>query len=81
MGKMIRVSPETDTQIEHLKSVLKISKQDVVKKAIDKLDRELLLQQTNQAFKRLRKDKKAWAEELAERALWEGSDNWDFGDE
>lgn len=78
---MIRVNPETDTQIEHLKSVLKISKQDVVKKAIEKLDREFTMKQIVQEFKELRKDKKAWAEVLAERALWEGSDNWDFGDE
>lgn len=68
---MIRVNPETDTQIGRIKSVLKMTKQDVVKKAVEKLDRELLLHQTNQAFKRLRKDKKAWAEELAERAEWE----------
>lgn len=81
MGKMIRVSLETDTQIGRLKSVLKMTKQDVVKKAINKLDRELLLQQTNQAYKQLIKDKKAWAEELTERALWERSDNWDFGNE
>lgn len=78
---MIRVSPETDTQIGRLKSVLKISKQDVVKKAIAKLDRELTMKQIVQEFEELRKDKKAWAEVLAERALWEGSDNWDFGDE
>jgi len=78
MGKMIRVSPETDTQICRLKSALKMTKQDVVKKAIEKLDREFLLQQTNQAFKRLRKDKKAWSEELAERAEFELLDGWNF---
>ena len=78
MGKMIRVSPETDTQIGHLKSVLKISKQDVVKTAINKLNRELLLQQTNLAYKRLKKDKKAWTEELVERAEWELLDGWSF---
>ncbi len=81
MGKMIRVSPKTDTQIGRLKSALKMSKQDIVKKAINKLDKELTMKQIVQEFKELRKDKKAWTEVLAERALWEASDNWNFDDE
>ena len=68
MSKMIRVSAETYEKIENIQSTLGFTKQAIVKKAVEKLDRDLLLAQTDLAFKKLKKNKKAWAEECAERA-------------
>lgn len=68
---MIRVTPETYNQIESIQTILEgISKQDIVKQAIEALSRELLLSQTNEAFKALKKNKAAWNDELKEREEW-----------
>ena len=40
-------------------------------KSADELRREDLLRRGNEAYARLRADPQAWAEELAERRLWE----------
>jgi hypothetical protein len=71
MSKMIRISTETYDQIENIQSVLgSASKQDIVRQAIDNLNRELLLVQTDLAFRKLKKDQNAWQEELEEREAW-----------
>jgi hypothetical protein len=46
-----------------------------------KLQRDRLLQETNEAYRRLKQDPKAWAEEAEERRVWEntvsdGSIDW-----
>lgn len=47
---------------------------DITSKFIsEKERRELFFRKVNTAFARLRKDPKAWAEELAERALWDAT--------
>ncbi len=71
MSKMIRVSPETYSQIESIQSIIGSNKQEIVKKAIDKFNKELVLMEANKAFQKLKDDPKAWAEELAEREEWE----------
>jgi hypothetical protein len=68
MSKMIRVSSSTYDQIEEIQSIVGSTKQDIVKKAIDKLSRELLIHKTDLAFKKLKKNKKAWQQELKERS-------------
>ncbi len=71
MSKMIRISSETYDQIENIQSVLgSVSKQDIIRQAVDNLNKELLLAQTDLAFRRLKKDKKAWQQELEEREEW-----------
>ncbi len=43
------------------------------KKATTRLDRQAFLNRLNADFARLRADKDAWQEELAERRLWENT--------
>jgi len=40
---------------------------------LEQYRRACVLQEAHTAFTRLRKNKKAWREELAERAAWEGT--------
>lgn len=71
MSKMIRISSETYDQIENIQSILGTTKQDIVKKAIARLNKELFLEQMDVAFKKLKKNKEAWKEELKERQEWQ----------
>ena len=76
MDKMIRVSPETYAQIKNIQTMSQsISQQDIVKQAINRLNKELILQQTDTAFKKLKANKEAWQEELREREEWNFSNN------
>lgn len=45
----------------------------VLSTAIRELQRRQLLQETNEAYSRLRSDAKAWREEAKERALWDNT--------
>ena len=47
--------------------------QAILDEAVEHYQRERFLDQVNAAYSALRKDPKAWKEELAERALWEGT--------
>lgn len=71
MSKMIRIDTETHEKIVYLQSVLKSTKLRVVQKAIDRLNKDLLLAQTDTAFKKLKRNKLAWQQECAERKAWE----------
>lgn len=51
--------------------MLGATKQGVMQKAVAKLNRDLLLAKTDAAFKKLKRNKKAWTQELAERQEWE----------
>jgi len=44
---------------------------DVLDKALDAYRRKVFFEQLNAAYAALRADPQAWAEELAERKLWE----------
>ena len=71
MSKLIRVNLETYALIESMQAALgNPSKQEVIRKALDQLNSELLMAQTDVAFKRLKKDKSSWKEELKEREEW-----------
>jgi len=71
MSKMIRVDDAVYEKISHLQITLGSTKQAVVQKAIDRLDRNLLLADVDAAFKKLKRSKKAWEQECAERQEWE----------
>ncbi len=49
------------------------SMQDSLAKAIELYRRQIFLQETNAAFDALRKDPKAWQEELKERKEWDST--------
>jgi hypothetical protein len=71
MSKLIRVDTQTYEKITNIQSVFGATKQDVVQRAIERLSKDLLLAQTDVAFKKLKRDKKAWKQELAERQEWD----------
>jgi hypothetical protein len=45
----------------------------VLSEAVQELQRNLLLRQTNDAYQRLKEDPKAWEEESQERRMWENT--------
>ena len=45
----------------------------ILSEAIQEFQRTRLLQQTNEAYQRLKQDRDAWEEESAERRLWENA--------
>jgi len=47
--------------------------QAVLDEAIDHYQQEQLLDEANAAYAQLKSDPKAWSEELAERAQWDGA--------
>lgn len=71
MSKLIRIDTQTYEKIASIQAIMGSTKQDVVQKAVDRLSKDLLLAQTDAAFKKLKRDKKAWQQELAERQEWE----------
>jgi hypothetical protein len=48
-----------------------MTSEQVLDKAIDVLERERMLEEVNRGYERLQADPVAWAEELAERELWD----------
>lgn len=77
---MIRVDAETHEKIINIQSMLGSTKQAVVQKAVDRLNKDLLLTKADEAFKKLKRNKKAWAQELAERNEWESLNDWIDGE-
>jgi len=71
MSKMIRIDTETYEKIVSIQSLLGSTKQSVVQKAVDRFNKDLLLSKIDAEYKKLRRNKKAWAQELAERKEWE----------
>jgi len=45
--------------------------QEVLHEALELYDRHTFMEELNESFARLRQDEASWAEELAERALWD----------
>ncbi|OGB83171.1 hypothetical protein A3F66_01020 [candidate division TM6 bacterium RIFCSPHIGHO2_12_FULL_32_22] len=64
MNKTVKISIETYNQIKEITKITGLTHKEIIKKAIDKYNRELLLERTDQAFKKLKQNKKAWREYL-----------------
>lgn len=75
MSKMLRIDAETYEKIIAIQSLLGSTKQAVVQKAIDRLNKDLLLAKTDEAFKKLKRDKKSWKQEQKERNEWDFLDD------
>lgn len=45
----------------------------ILSEALQELQRNRLLRQTNEAYSRLKQDREAWKEESEERRLWENT--------
>ncbi len=67
----VRVSVETHENLRWLAEELGAPLQQALDKAVEQYRRQVFLEKANEEYARLRADPEAWAEELAERELWE----------
>lgn len=75
MSKLIRISDSAFEKLQKLEQETGESKQEIIEKQLEKRMRENLLKKGNEAYERLKKNPKAWQEELEERAVWQQADN------
>ena len=71
MSATVRINPESHRKLKVLSEELGASMPHVLEQAIEALRRQRFLEQASQAYGELRKDKKAWAAEQAERKAWD----------
>lgn len=65
------INENTHQLLLRLAELEKTSADVVLDRALETYQRELFWKQTNEAYAALKADPEAWAEENAERALWE----------
>ena len=68
-----RISTWGHKTLRRLAKEYGMTSEQVLDKAIDRLERERMLEEVNRGYARLREDPEAWAEEMKERALWESA--------
>ena len=73
MVRNVRVSEATHGKLRQLATAAGTSIAEIVEQAVDCLYRKWLLEECSRGYARLRADRKAWAEELKERELWDGT--------
>ena len=66
-----RISPRAHALLRKLASEEHSSMQAVLDKAIEHYRRETFIRAANSEFAALKRDKKAWKQEIEERKLWE----------
>ena len=71
MATTVRVRPEAHQALREMSKSRGVPITQLVDEAIERLRREEFFRQFNEAYARLREDPEAWAEELAERRLWD----------
>ncbi len=71
MSATVRINPESHRKLKSLAEELGASMPTVLEQAIEALRRQWFLEQASQAYGELRRDKKAWAAEQAERKAWD----------
>lgn len=69
----VRINPETHDKLRQISEAADETMTTMLDKAIDAYHRRVFLERANEAFARLRANKKAWKEELAERKAWEAT--------
>jgi predicted transcriptional regulator len=69
----VRVGDDALAVLHDLARAEGLSQQAIVERALETYRRAKLLEATNAAFEAWRSNPEAWAEEQAERALWDGA--------
>ncbi len=69
--RAIRVTQEDHERLQRLTKQTSMKQHEVITRALDLLEREVLLDRINAGFEALQGDPVAWREELDERALWD----------
>ena len=81
MSYSITIGESAGNILHEISQQEKISIQTVLEKAIENYRRQYVLTQTNKAYAKLRKNPKAWAEEIKERKNWENTLSDDLEDD
>ena len=71
MSTMVRVSDTAKKKLKAIAARKNLSLQKALDELISAEEQKLFWEQVNEEYRRLQEDKEAWAEELAERALWD----------
>ena len=69
----VRIAGDTWVILKELSSKTNTSMQDIIQKAVEDYRRKKILEETNEAFLRLKSNTAAWQEEQKERAEWEST--------
>lgn len=67
----VSISERSHDIIRRISETEGLAVSEVLDDAVESYRRQKLLSKTNQAFQKLKEDKAAWSDELAERELWE----------
>ena len=67
----VRISPRAHRLLRQLATEADESMQAILDKAIESYRREEFLRAANRDYEAIRRNRKAWKEELAERRVWE----------
>ncbi len=67
----VRIDPKAHIILRRIAEQSKESMQSILTKAIELYRRQTFLKKANLAFAAMRKDSKAWQEELREREEWD----------
>jgi predicted transcriptional regulator len=73
MSKLIRVSDEAYSKLDQIAHDTGLSQQDIFNKTIINLEREAILQKSNETYAAVKNDPKQWQEEQEELALWDST--------
>ncbi len=73
MSKMTRISDTVSTSLDKLCKETGKSRQLLIEEAVERLSRQYFLHKANEAYEKLRHNKKAWKEHLKEQALWDNA--------
>lgn len=71
MSATVRINPQSHRKLKNLAAEMGESMPVVLEQAIEALRRQRFLEEAATAYGKLRRNKKAWAEELAERKAWD----------
>lgn len=71
--QIVRVPFETHSMLKAMASASGETIGEILAKAVESYRRELLLEDTNEAFSKLKEQADLWKGELDEREEWEGS--------
>jgi predicted transcriptional regulator len=72
-NRTVKIKSETHAKLKALAQEAGESMPDMLERAIEEYRRARFWDNFNRAYAALRNDPKAWAEELAERKLWDAT--------
>jgi hypothetical protein len=81
MSQTVRIDPVTHAILSNLARESHLTLTETLSRAVSVYEREVFLQGLANDFSTLRSDRKQWAEEKSELAVWEQTNSDGLGDE